>query len=650
MIRRHDHTGAAAGQPAPAAAEKSSMLQAIRSRAGSFVVKALFGFLILSFAVWGIGDIFRNHGTDTTVATVGGQEISAQDLQDALRPALERLSARFGGTVTMDQAKQLGVIDEALRQLVDRSLGDQEAAHLRLDVSDRVIRDAIIANPNFRGAGGGFDRNVFNQVLAANHLSEDQFVGMLRRDVPRADLFRAVMAGAMPPPELVDTIYRYRNEKRVADIVALPASAAPDPGQPGAAALDAFYKAHQDDFRAPEYRALTIASLSPDDIANGGIKVPEAKLKAAYAQRQDEFQLPERRQVEQILVPAEDKAKAAESALAAGKGWQEVATTIAGDAPDTLDLGLVKEKDLPPELAKPVFALAPGKPSAPIHDTLGWHILRVTKIVPPASESFAEAKPQLVKDVAHDEAVNRIYTIANNADDALAGGARLTEAAAKYGLKMTSIAAVDEEGRDPQGKQVKVPVSPAEVLKLAFATDRGQTSRITETKDNAIYAVRVDKVVPPAVKPLAAVKAQAIALWQAEQRRAAVAKEAEALAKMVTPGSKLTELAAKKALTATTSPPLLRNPTLDPSVPATLVSRLFAAKPGGAVSLADASGAYVAQLVKIEDAKSPSAAETKNLTQELTDAIEADLGTEYTEALRRRFPVERHRETLDRMF
>ena len=60
---------------------------------------------------------------------------------------------------------------------------------------------------------------------------------------------------------------------------------------------------------------------------------PEDKLKKEYDQRQDEFVLPERRDVQQILAPSEDKAKAAEAALAAGKDWKEVATTIAGQIP-----------------------------------------------------------------------------------------------------------------------------------------------------------------------------------------------------------------------------------------------------------------------------------------------------------------------------
>ena len=97
------------------------MLQAIRSKAGSVAVKGLFGLLIVTFGIWGIGDIFRNRGNpDTVVATVGGQSIDANALQTAVQPVLERLSTQFGSAVDLRQAKQMGVIDDVLGQLVDR--------------------------------------------------------------------------------------------------------------------------------------------------------------------------------------------------------------------------------------------------------------------------------------------------------------------------------------------------------------------------------------------------------------------------------------------------------------------------------------------------------------------------------------------------
>ncbi len=104
-----------------------AMLQSIRSKAGSLVVKLLFGLLIVTFGIWGIGDIFRNRPTDTTIATVGSESIDTATLQNALQPALERLSQRLGTQVDLRQAKQMGVVQQVLDGLIDDSLVDQEA-------------------------------------------------------------------------------------------------------------------------------------------------------------------------------------------------------------------------------------------------------------------------------------------------------------------------------------------------------------------------------------------------------------------------------------------------------------------------------------------------------------------------------------------
>jgi peptidyl-prolyl cis-trans isomerase D len=625
------------------------MLQAIRSKAGSFIVKGLFGLLILTFGIWGIGDIFRNRGTDTVVATVGDESIRAEELQTALRRALDQLKTRFGSSIDLQQAKQFGLVDQTLAQLIDRSLIDQEVARLRLDVSDDVIRSVITGNPSFRGSNGQFDRSLFSAVLAANNLTEDQYVALLRHDIPRSDLIHAVTGGAVVPQSIVDQLYQYRNEKRTADIVALPSAGAADVGQPSEDQLKSFYDQHQDMFRAPEYRSLTLASLSPSDVAKG-IEIPEAKVKEEYDQRQDELQIPERRDVEQILAPSEEKAKEAEAALAAGKDWREVATTIAGQNPETIDLGLFKREEMPKALADVAFELPLDKPSEPVNTPLGWHILRVTKIEPPVAQTFEQAKPQLEADLARQEAADRIYKVANQVDDALAGGATIGDAAEKFGLKTTTVAAVDDGGHDPEGKPVALPIAPQDVLKVAFATNEGQASRVTETPDGGIFVLRTDKVIASQVKPLDDVKDKAIAAWQADRRREIVAKQAEELAAAVTPEARLAAIAGEKGLKATTSPPFDRHPGAEAGVPAPLVSKLFAAKPGEVVTASDATGSYVAQLDDVQRPESPSQTATAQLSQELDAAQQVDLTEELTQALRGRFPVAIHREVLDHYF
>jgi peptidyl-prolyl cis-trans isomerase D len=176
---------------------------------------------------------------------------------------------------------------------------------------------------------------------------------------------------------------------------------------------------------------------------------------------------------------------------------------------------------------------------------------------------------------------------------------------------------------------------------------------VTEANDNSLYVLRTDKVTPPAVKPLAAVKPEAIAAWQAEKRAAAVAREAAALAQSVTPGTRLVSAANDKGLKVETSPPLRRSGSTGTPVPPDLVAKLFAVAPGAVVTSTDATGAYVAQLdaIRPPDQEGPTAkAATAELSQALTADLEFDLAAEFTRGLRRHFPVAIHHEVLDRTF
>jgi len=162
--------------------------------------------------------------------------------------------------------------------------------------------------------------------------------------------------------------------------------------------------------------------------------------------------------------------------------------------------------------------------------------------------------------------------------------------------------------------------------------------------------LRTDKVIASQVKPLDEVKDKAVAAWQADKRREAAAKEAEELAAAVTPETRLTTVGAGKGLKVTTSPPFDRHPNPEAGIPAVLVGKLFAAKPGQVVTASDASGSYVAQLDDVQRPEKPSQTDTAELSRELDASQQADLAEELTKGLRARFPVEIHRETLDRLF
>jgi peptidyl-prolyl cis-trans isomerase D len=625
------------------------MLQAIRSKAGSLIVKILFALLIVSFGVWGIGDIFRERSAaETTVASVGDMKIQADELQLAVRREMDRMNRMLGGNFTAEQAKQIGLIDTVLDRIVAADLLDLEERRLNLLVDDRVVRDNIMANPAFHNSTGAFDRNLFTNILASNQLTEDRYVSLLRRDIARSNLTSAIAGGAVAPVTLVETLFRARNEKRIGDTALLANAKVTGIAEPTDAELQDFHAKHEDLFRAPEYRGFTALIMKPEDITDH-IEVPENKIRDEYQSRLDEFQTPDRRQLQQILVADEAKAKEIEAALAEGKDFATVAKEIANQGSDTVDLGWVKRDELPPELADATFALKEGEVGKPTQSPLGWHIIEVTGVENGSTKPFEEVRDQLRKDVAREMAADELYKRSNEIEDALAGGATLDQIAEKFSLKPTKIATVDLDGKDPAGAPVALPNSD-EILRIAFNTDQGQTTRMNETKDNGYFILRVDTVQPSMIKPLAEVKDRAKELFLADKQSAAAETEAKAVSAAVTPDKNLATIAAEKQLTVVTTPAVTRRGNAQANLPASVVTKMFDLKPGETAVTNGPEGWYVVQLKSIEAADpATDEATVKQVTEQLTDGMRGDILSQFEKALRNRYPVTIRQQEIDRL-
>ena len=622
------------------------MLQAIRSKSETYIVKILFAVLAATFALWGIGDIFRNWGTDTAVAKVGGQEINADQVGQEVRAEMDQLRTSLGTSIDADQAKQLGLLDSALQRIVGGVLLDLETQRLHLLVGDAAVRQAIVSDPNFKGQQGSFDHDRYVQLLAANHLTETGYQNSVRTQMIRNQLTGAVADGMSPPPEMVNALFRAQAERRTADVVTLTPAAVPAPPAPTDEQINAYYNAHKDAFRTPEQRAITVATLTLDDVAST-IAVSPDKLKSEYASRQNDFATPEQRDIQQMLLPDEATAKAAKAQLDAGKDFVTVAKSIANADAASTDLGWVKHDDLPPQLADIAFKLPKGKASNPVQTSFGWHILMVSDIKPAQTQSFDAVKDQLTKEIQRDEAADAIASTANNIDDAMAGGSPFAAVVQKFGLKTQTIAATDAQGRGADGKPVTLPQPSDAVLQAAFSSAAGDTSQLNELGDNGYFIVHVDKVTPAAVRPLANARNDVVAAWQAEQKQQALGKLAAAMIADVDGGKSLKDVAAAHKLTVTTTQPLTRTGG-DQATPPTLVAALFGAKTNGAVSAPSGNNFVVAQLKSIQpaDPKTDQAG-VKRLKDELSGEMKTDMLGAFTEGLRANFPVQINQANLD---
>lgn len=626
------------------------MLQALRKQTGSWIVKILLGLLILSFAVWGINDIFLGE-RDPVVAEVGGVKITSSELNREFRRELARVSPMFGGRLDREQAKQLGLLDGALDGLVNRILFSLGTRDLGLAISEQLVKQTIRANPEFHDDRGRFDRRLFSNVLFQNNLTEDLYVSMIMEDLARSQLISAVASLSQVPRKSVETIYRYRHERRIAEHVLVPAGSVTGVGVPDQAAIDEFYKANSSRYMAPEYRSVTYVSLDPDILATE-IRVSDDKLREAYEARRDEFTARERRQVDQIVLTDEATARRAYGFLLDGRNFPSIVEELGDNKTNLISLGWVERADLLPELADPTFALKDGEVTDPVKSPLGWHILRVTASENTRVRTFEEVRGKLRKDIARDLALEGISEFANGIEDALAGGASLEEAAGKLDLKAVKIKAIDGKGRSPEGKPVDDLARDGAFLKLAFATFQGEESPLTETEAGGYMILRVDAITRPKPKPIESVRQKIVTAWQTEQRAKKAKERAEAIVKRVTAGEKLSAIAAEEKLAFKVTPPFDRTGQ-DARLGAVrvLVAKLFAAKPGEAVIGETPGGTIVARLTEVKPAQPSADKKAVDATRDsLRQGIASDLLEQFASALRQRYTVEIKRKTIDSRF
>jgi peptidyl-prolyl cis-trans isomerase D len=625
------------------------MLNALRKQAGSWVVKALLMLLVVSFAIWGIGDVFYGGSQNPAVAKVGESEISATELSEAFNRSLRNLQERVGAQIDREQAIQLGVMQQALQDLIARRLVDLRARDMGLTVSDASLRELVTTDPMFQVAGQ-FERGRFDQLLLANGLTEQDYLASLRQDVVRGALTDGLAGAAVVPQALVDALYSHRNEQRSGRYAVVETSATSGVPEPTEEDLQAFHEANQERFTAPEYRALTFVTLEPEDLIDE-IEVSEDEIAAEYQGRIESYRTPERRTVEQLLAVDRETIDAAASLVAEGQSLADVGAAMADEGISYDDLGSITRRDLPAGIAAAVFEQPDGEVGAPVQSPFGWHLFRVSAIEPEVVVPLAEVRDELAQELALAQARDRLPALANRLDDELAAGAPVDEAAAAVGLTATTLPAVDRNGLNPAGDTPEdLPPWP-EFLETAFSMLADEVSLLEDTDAGAYFVVQVDSVTPPRLKPVDEVRDALAAAWQAEQRQKLARERAEALLARANEVSSLDQLA--EGLPVTPIEPVRRGDRgtaqgLNPAI----VQALFAAEPG---SIADrvvpvpTGFALVATDEVIEADPSADPEGTARLRSQLEAELQNDLLSQFEAALRRDYPVEIDPATINRL-
>lgn len=454
------------------------MLKFLRDNANSWIMKILLGILVLSFGVfWGVAEFFRAPSTANVAATIGKLKISKQDLVRSVQQEMNRINSQLKGqNITFAQAVKFGLVSQTLMRMVNEVLVEMFMRDTKMTVSEQAIANLIFADPIFKNSAGGFDKEKFKRVLAANRLSEGAFFESRKRALSQMNLLSALRVGQTVPAALVYPLFQVMTQTRNIDVIKI------DPSKidvnTNASVLRSFYENHVQNFMLPEYRMAQVVVLDPK-VYGAKVSVSDRELRAYYNENKETLTSPESRTFSIAMFSSQSAAERARKDKQGKKISFEKHEAMTQDV-------------LSPEIAATVFSLKKGVLSGVKKFQDKYVLIRVDRIQPSKTKSFEEVRKNLLADMRHQKALEEISKTVAKIEEGSNQGMSFVEVVKAYKLKK-AVFKIDAMGMTDQRKDSGLS---SDIVKDIFSLHEGGENQLTELPDGTSYLVYVEKVTP----------------------------------------------------------------------------------------------------------------------------------------------------------
>ena len=496
--------------------------------------------LSLVFAVWGVHGIVDFTANMDRGIKVNGQDANLEQVRQTYQQRLAEATRAYpeGLPDAVKKSLQQAVVDD----FVATALIDQKVNALHYSASDADVVASIKSYEGFQ-VGGAFNKDAYYALLKARGYSPEKFEAEQRVLLKAKALEGSLFVSSFATPKEAQWLTGLTGETRDVSYVTLPAGRFVGAQKPDAAALQAYYDAHHDDYMTPDAVHLSYVELSVADVA-AEVAVDDAGLKSYYDTIKERFSEPEKRHARHIFLAtgsdeAATKKKAAEIAQLAAAPKADFAALAQQYSQDTEsaskggDLGMQEKAFLPAGVRDAVYAMAPGTINGPVKSPFGYHIIQLVEVVPGKQKSFEQVRGQLEPEYRRSEAERRFSERQEKLEQLAFESASSLEPIAKaLKLKVRDVA---DFHKGMSGSDL---VTNAKVVTAVWSSDvlGGANSKAIELSAGRVVVLRASDHKVPALEPLVAVQARVEAALKRELAAKAASAAANALAQRLLAG------------------------------------------------------------------------------------------------------------------
>ncbi len=413
-------------------------------------LKWSLGLVCVAFVLFYIPDFLRGTGADAasgdTVARVDGREISSADFRRTYQAQLQAYRSAYGGNMSDQLLKQLGIEQQILQQMVDERAALAEAERLGITVSDEEVRQRIFGMPAFQDNGGFIGEARYQQLLRMQRppMVASEFEDNIRNSLAVEKLRGSLTDWLSVNDKDLEQEYRRRNDKVKLAVVSFTADSFRSQVSASDAEVASYFDAHKNDFKIPEKRKIRYLLIDVDALRAKTV-VPAGDIEREYNNNIEQYTTPEQVRASHILLKTEGKDDAAVKARAeellkqarAGADFAELARKNSEDeasAKNGGDLDYFGRGRMVPEFDQAVFSMQPGQISDLVKTQYGYHIIKLVDKKNATTKSLAEVRQQLSDQLAYQRAQAQAGDLAQNLEKQISKPADLDTVAKAQGL------------------------------------------------------------------------------------------------------------------------------------------------------------------------------------------------------------------------
>ena len=627
------------------------MLTTLRNSSKNSILKIIFGtlltILIISFGMWGTEDLVGVTQKQSTVATVGKIDVSAQEFYSLYSRQTEEIRKLLGSSLDIKKSREFGYVDRALSSLINRALFNNEALQLGLSVSDINVRDKILRDDAFKDDLGQFSELVFRQLISESGYTEDSYVEGTRQDLAREQMVETISTSLIIPNIMKNSLSKYNLEERTVDYLTIKVEEE-EFAKPSNEKIRKYYEENKSDFMSKEFRSAETLLLDAKEYAKKST-VTDEEIKLLYEERKELLVEPAQKYLHQIIVDSKSDVESI-SKKVNFNNFTSTAKTMANLTEDDIDLGWNTKNDLPDEIIDATFSLKKGEISKPIESSFGWHILKIIDSKERKEVAYEEVKKQFENELLLEKGKEAVFDLQDELEDLLASGNTFEEISKILEVKMIVADKIDNEGIK-QNKQVNNEFQDERILRTIFNQKINEEGNIIDIdKDEGLAISLVTDIIKPRQLTLDESKELVRKKLIFDLKLKNAQDKAEKIKNEISNGKSFKDVANKYKLEIKGVKPFTRVLPDSSELPIPLISKIFDSNLGDINIEKRGNGEIIiAKTAEILNNLSSDEKEIKEFTKKIKDDLTIDLLAQFSEALRKKYKITINDDVIDQL-